>query len=55
MKEHTIHWRAAIKAKSSGKKKDNLYTVLAITTDKLRKTFRETNKFGSGFLSITRI
>ena len=45
-------WRAAIKAKSSGNKKENLYTILSITTDKLRQTFKETNKFGSGFLSI---
>jgi hypothetical protein len=44
-------WRAAIKAKSSGNKKDNLYIVLTITTDKLRQTFKETNKFGDGFLS----
>ena len=41
-------WRAAIKNKASGRHRTNLYTVLAITTDYLRETFRETNKFGTG-------
>jgi len=45
-------WREAIKAKSSGKKKENLYTILGLTVDKLRQTFRETNKFGSGKFNL---
>ena len=45
-------WREAIKKKSSDKKKDALYKILAMTVDGLRETFRETNKFGNGFISI---
>ena len=43
-------WRDAIKSKSSGNKKDNLYLAVKATADETGRYFRENGEFGDGKL-----